>query len=84
LIAPDGRIIALLSAEPEDQTFPLPAGRRLRVIGVLETAAGVALRLETHSGNTLEILVEDAPSLALARVLTLGCQVDIQMDGNDA
>jgi ABC-type multidrug transport system ATPase subunit len=82
LVSSDGQITALLSAEQGEHPLS-PEGEADRpapVTGIFSIAAGVALRLETRPGNTLELLIEDQASLPLIRTLTLDSRLAIQTE----
>lgn len=52
--------------------------------GLAEIAAGVTLRLDLGSGQSLNALIEDSSCLELARTLTLGSVLDVLCETDDA
>jgi len=71
---------------PRDAAAALPAGtpfpKTACVRGIEDFAAGVTLRLEPAPGQMLDILLEDENSRALARSITLGSVLTVDVAGD--
>jgi ABC-type multidrug transport system ATPase subunit len=70
---------------PYDATRALPTGtafpRSARLRGIEDFAAGVSLRLEPMPGQMVDILLEDETSRTLARSITLGSVLNVDVTG---
>jgi ABC-type multidrug transport system ATPase subunit len=70
---------------PHDAATALPAGttfpRSACLRGIEDFAAGVTLRLEPMPGQMVDILLEDETSRTLARSITLGSVLNVDVTG---
>lgn len=57
---------------------PLPTQVKMTLVGMVEGATGVALRLRLAPGNDIEILFTGREDMAMAKELTLDCELYLE------